>query len=122
MSQPPHLDRRGRTTTGPPEASRSTRERAHPHGRNTPEQSGQTNSPRIRRTSTRAGSTSTVSTAPPRATRPSRRSAKRYREGLSHALSSARCRPKTAPLRRQTRLPILLAQSCPKCRTRRHFQ
>lgn len=80
-----HLVRRGRTTTRPPAASRSTRERAQPHRVNSPSHAGQTNSPAAKRISTRAGSASTVSTAPPRATRPSRRSAKRYREGLSHA-------------------------------------
>jgi len=46
----------------------------------------------------------------------------RYREGLSHAPPSARCRPKSAPIRRQARLPILSAPSCPNCRTHRHFQ
>jgi hypothetical protein len=82
----PQRDRRGRTTTEP-SSSRSVRVRAQPHGRNDPPQPGHVNSPSASRSSTRAASIPTVSTAPPRATRPSRtHSAKRHREGLSYAL------------------------------------
>ena len=57
---------------------RSTRTRAHPHGPSEPPQPGHASSPLTSRSSTRAASTPTVSTAPPRATRPSRtHSAKR---------------------------------------------
>jgi hypothetical protein len=78
-----HRVRRGRTT-GPP---RTTRTRAQPHGRNSPPHPGHLSPPFTSRSSTRAASTPTVSTAPPCATRPSRtRSAKETPGGPSHAL------------------------------------
>jgi len=79
-------DRRGRTATGAG-SPRSTRTRAHPHGPKGPPQSGHSSSSLASRSSTQAASALTVSTAPPRATRPSRdASAREIPGGPTHAL------------------------------------
>jgi hypothetical protein len=72
MPHPEHIARRGRTATSAAPRPRRTRVVAHPHGDNRAPHSGQERSPTAKRRSTEAASTSTVSTAPPSATRPSR--------------------------------------------------
>ncbi len=87
--EPPHAehrDRLGRNTTTP-SRSRNVRGLAHPHGRSTPPHPGHSNPPPANRDSTPVLSTPTVSTAPPRASRPSRAdTAKKSPGGPSHAL------------------------------------
>ena len=79
-------ERRGRTVTGA-RSPRSTRARAHPHGPSSPPQSGHASSPPTSRLSTQPASAPTVSTAPPRATRPSwDASAREIPGGPSYAL------------------------------------
>lgn len=80
-----HRARRGRTTTNPA-TPRNDRSRAHPHGLNKPPQHGHPKPPDTNPASTTTESTPTVSTAPPRATRPSRDVwPKRSPGGPSHA-------------------------------------
>src|SRR5580704_14165930 len=68
-AQPRHRVRRGRSRTRPSPDPRSTRSRAHPHGASTPPHPGQHISPAASRRPTKRSDTSTVSTAPPSATR-----------------------------------------------------
>jgi hypothetical protein len=110
---PEHTARRGRTRTVAAPRPRRTRVVAHPHGDNRSPHFGQERSPRVMRRSTEAASTSTVSTAPPSATRPSRHSAKSIPGGPPRVRTSARCRrpqshathPRSSPTHRHPQCP-----------------